>query len=344
MNQMEHNDSSYQSIGEVSNSEYHSDYSGNDSPTSDKKNKNKIFDQNKNNINEILFGDDFEKGFNIVFNENNNLIFTNDKDKDISPAQIEDKIVEKGKSVEDENIIISVEEESNKYFPFTKGVGIQKCVEKIGYEAKFITPSMISLSLSNNGDKIFNIIKVKKKSDKKNENEKKSRKNKSDDIRKKIKSRFHKSIKNIINKNLKEVGSRKFFEPLPQSFIANITKNFNNIRLNYTYEDLFKIDINSQVLNQKNQTKANIDKFNVNLGVLKYLEKNQKVYTKSLFSKVCNMKYIDILKAYFLSSEFEESIIQLHNKGEDIGYLEDYINKSLDYVKYFSENKKCDKP
>ena len=338
MNQMEHNDSSYQNVGEVSNSEYHSDYSGSNSPTSDKKDKNKIFDQNKNNINEILFGDDFEKGFNTVFNENNNFIFTNEKDKDIFPAQIEEKVVEKVKGVEDENIIISIKEESNKYFPFTKGIGIQKCMEKIGYEAKFITPSLVSLSLSNNGDKIFNIIKVKKKSDE--ENDKKPRKYKSDDIRKKIKSKFHKSIKNIINQDLKKVGSKKYFEPFPQSFIANITIKLNKIALNYTYEDLIKIDFNSQVLNQKNQTVTNTDKFNINLGVLKYLKKNQKIYTNSLFSKICNMKYSDILKAYFLSSEFEESIIKLHNEGEDIVYLENYINKSLNYVNYFSENKK----
>lgn len=52
------------------------------------------------------------------------------------------------------------------------------------------------------------------------------------------------------------------------------------------------------------------------------------------------MKYSDILKAYFLSSEFEESIIELHNKGEIISYIEDYINKSLNYVNFFSENKK----
>ena len=41
MNQMEHNDTSYQNVGEVSNSEYHSDFSGSNSPTSDKKDKTK---------------------------------------------------------------------------------------------------------------------------------------------------------------------------------------------------------------------------------------------------------------------------------------------------------------
>lgn len=345
MNQMDHNCCSYANDGEISNSEYHSDSCGSNSPTSDKNVKNKIFDQNDNNINEIIFGDVFEKEFNKVFNGNNNLIIPNDKDKDIFPAKIKEKTVEKVKSAEDENehIIINIQEEGNKYFPFTKGVGIQKCLEKIGYDVIFTTPSLISLSFSNAGEKIFNIIKVKKSCETEytqKEKEKKSRKYKSDDIRKKIKSKFHKCIKNIINKDLKQVGSKKYFDSFPQSFIANITIKLNNIALNYTYEDLIKIDINSQILNQKNQDGTSTDKFNINLGVLKYLKKNQKIYSKSLFSKICNMKYSDILKAYFLSSEFEESIIELHNKGEIISYIEDYINKSLNYVNFFSENKK----
>lgn len=40
---------------------------------------------------------------------------------------------------------------------------------------------------------------------------KQKRKYKPDDIRKKIKSRFHKSLRNIINENLKKAGSKHFF-------------------------------------------------------------------------------------------------------------------------------------
>lgn len=351
MNQMNYNESLYQNEGENSNSESHSDYCGSNSPKNNKNDKSKIFGQNNTNINEILFGDEYEKEFNKVFNENNNFLFDNDndKDKDIFPAQIEEKIVEKVKSADDENehIIINIEEESNKYFPFTKGVGIQKCLEKIGYDVKFINPSLISLSFSSEKEKIFNIAKVKKNCETVNklngkEKEKKSRKYKSDDIRKKIKSKFHKYIKNLINKDLKHVGSKKYFESFPQSFITNITIKLNNIALNYTYEDLIKIDLSTQVLKQENQPASNLDKFNFNLGVLKYLKKNQKVYPNSLYSKICKMKYIDILNAYFLSSEFEESIIDLHNRNESISYIEEYINKSLNYVSFFSENKKYD--
>ena len=52
------------------------------------------------------------------------------------------------------------------------------------------------------------------------------------------------------------------------------------------------------------------------------------------------MKYIDILKAYFSSLEFEESIIELYNKKEKIEYIEEYVNKALTYVNFFSDNKK----
>ena len=56
---------------------------------------------------------------------------------------------------------------------------------------------------------------------------KKTRKFKPDNIRKKIKTRFHKIIKNIINKNLKKVGSKKLFDFIPQCFIGNISKKVN---------------------------------------------------------------------------------------------------------------------
>ena len=58
----------------------------------------------------------------------------------------------------------------------------------------------------------------------------------------------------------------------------------------------------------------------------------------SLFDKLRNMRYLDILNAYFSSKEFEDSIIELHNKREQIEYIEEYINKSLNYVYFFSTN------
>ena len=77
--------------------------------------------------------------------------------------------------------------------------------------------------------------------------EKKQRKFKPDDIRKKIKVRFHKKIKNIINENLKKAGSTELFGFLPQYFISNIAKKFNNQFMNMTYEQLLKINFSESV-------------------------------------------------------------------------------------------------
>ena len=66
----------------------------------------------------------------------------------------------------------------------------------------------------------FKISKVEVKN-KSSNRLKHKRKYKPDDIRKKIKARFHKSIKNIINDNLKKAGSKHFFSFLPQIFISS---------------------------------------------------------------------------------------------------------------------------
>ena len=79
----------------------------------------------------------------------------------------------------------------------------------------------------------------------------KRRKFKSDDIRKKIKSRFHKELKNILNKNLKNCGSKKLFDCLPQCFISNVSKTSNSEYLNLTYKELLSIDF-QQKLNKEN--------------------------------------------------------------------------------------------
>ena len=52
----------------------------------------------------------------------------------------------------------------------------------------------------------------------------KQRKEKEDNIRKKIKTGFLKKLKEIINNLLKKAGSKYTFESLPQIFIADISK------------------------------------------------------------------------------------------------------------------------
>ena len=160
------------------------------------------------------------------------------------------------------------------------------------------------------------------------------RKAKPDDIRKKIKARFHKVIKNIINANLKKVGSTKLFDFFPQNFVANITVKLNKIALNHTFEYLIKNDLVYQYSSQ-NQNQTDLKKFKRNLDVLDYLDNNPIIDQLSYFNKIRKMKYKDLYKAYFLSAEFEKSIIDMYKKGEKMEYIESYINKSLNFINFF---------
>ena len=129
---------------------------------------------------------------------------------------------------------------------------------------------------------------------------KKKRKFKSDDIRKKIKSRFHKTFKNIINENLKKAGAKKLFDFFPQCFIGNVSKKTKTLKLDIdkkknktkkilelTYKELILKDFVSENNKEKEQ---NVDykKYKRNKEVLEYLEKNEEICKKSYNKKAKN--------------------------------------------------------
>ena len=167
---------------------------------------------------------------------------------------------------------------------------------------------------------------------------KKKRKFKPDDIRKKIKARFHKTIKNIINENLKKAGSKELFDFLPQCFIGNISKKINSKCLELTYKELLSTDFISE-LNKQDYKNSNVDhnKYKKNIEVLNYLEKNPEICQKSGFDLIKDRKYKDILKIYFSSAQFENSLIQLKAEKESSEYIQEYINKAKTYVSFYTQ-------
>lgn len=244
------------------------------------------------------------------------------------------------KSLEENNQINSLQK--NKYFPFTEGVGIKTCLEQFGYKIRFITSNKINIL----EPKITSKKKLRKKfqifdySGNKKGILKKYRKRRfiPDDIRKKIKTKFHKTIKNIINSKLKSAGSIKLFVFFPQNFITNVTVQLNKLALNYTLEELIKTNIASDILKLKTSS-VDLEKQRANLDVLNYLDRNPTICKLSSFNIIKKMKYKTLLKAYFISKEFEESIIELHKKREKDEYIERYINEALGYVHYFTNHK-----
>ena len=174
----------------------------------------------------------------------------------------------------------------------------------------------------------------------------KQRKEKEDNIRKKIKANFHKKLKKIINNLLNESGAKYTFETLPQIFISDISQKTNFEVLNLTYEEIF--DYSYQKIINENPKKplpyiiqrneASLKKYNKNKETLDYLNSNPLISDKSGWNKIKSMKYIDLLNAYFNSDEFVQTIHKLYKK-EKQNYINQYIFFAKTYVTFFQSYK-----
>ena len=201
---------------------------------------------------------------------------------------------------------------------------------KFKQSAKFKDRNLI------NKFKVFH-IKQKNLKEKLSNKHKNKRKYKPDDIRKKIKARFHKSIKNIINENLKQAGSKMLFSFLPQIFISSIARDKNHQVLDLTYREIIQKDFITGVDEKKYKNKSvDLAKYKNNLKVLEYLDKNMDICEKSGFDIISNMKYSDLLDEYFTSKEFQRAIKKLQEENEEEDYIKEYIKKAKNYVKFFS--------
>ena len=143
----------------------------------------------------------------------------------------------------------------------------------------------------------------------------------SDLIRKKIKARFYKYLKDSINEKLKLAGSIKFFGFIPQSFISNISKEYNLSFLNLTFEDF----LSQNLCIGKENKKSTLDKYHHNLSVLEYLKKNKEISRKSNFNNIKNMKLYEIYDEYLNSKEFKMEISKLKEQKETDKYIKKYI-------------------
>ena len=168
------------------------------------------------------------------------------------------------------------------------------------------------------------------------------RRRKEDNIRKKIKSAFHKYMRLYINNALKKAGSKYIFETLPQHFISDITKKTNYRVMNMPYGELFKFTY-LNLIKDKNYrkrkynkviTKAAIDKYNRNKKTLEYLDCNPEINEKSGWEKIKNSKYSDLLNDYFNTDNFKKLVEKLSQK-EDKAYMDSFKFFSDNYVEFF---------
>ena len=270
----------------------------------------------------ILFGESSMNKYEIdnsKKNKNINILFTIHHEKNLENLENNNFIIninnpknsEENKSIiENKNIFKVIY--SNNLNIFT-----------IGEYNKDIKRRIHDAFNDKNKESLFKVNNKKRKNNKRKDN--------SDNIRKKIKSRFIKALKNAINEKLKWGGSLYFFNLLPQIFIINLSKEVNKSVLDLTIKEIFS----KNFCNNKKKKKADINKYNHNLVVLKYLENKKDICEKSQFNIIKDMKYSDIYKEYLISKEFEKEISTLIEQKESEKYIKDYINNARNFLNYF---------
>ena len=235
-------------------------------------------------------------------------------------------------NVNNSNIIIEIK---NTNFNYEDKIENQNIVFNIFNSGDYDIYSnyMIDEVLNNSNKKCKKIKTIKKlftQFPKKRRKKKKNiehRKDNADNIRKKIKVKFHKILKNSINEKLKNAGSKYIFKALPQSFITNITKKINRQILDLPLEEIFKKFIGKEKNNRKN-----------NLSVLEYLENHNDISEKANFNEIKNMKYEEIFNEYLLSKEFKKVISTLKKDNENEKYIKDYIIKAYSLINFIKQD------
>jgi hypothetical protein len=156
------------------------------------------------------------------------------------------------------------------------------------------------------------------------------RKDNSDNIRKKVKSRFLKVLKNAVNEKLRLAGSKKFFNFLPQTFVSNVSKDKNKDMFDSTFKDIFT----KNFCEDKDGNQPDVKKYHHNLSVIEYLENNKEIAEKSNYNNFKNMKFYQIFYEYLKSKEFEFEIVSLKMERENEKYIKEYIFKACNFIEF----------
>ena len=287
----------------------------------------KLYGENDNRENNYELNTLISKNYSIKNNANN--IYISGKPV-ISNKNIINKKLKKTK-IKWQNLEIGYKKEFQLFNKGTNNLYINEIINSIN------NAENKKLKQSNKLFKTYNIENrdnVKLIGRKRKNNEKK-RSEKSDDIRKKLKSRFHKIFTKKINDNLKAVNSKRKFYLMPQIFISNIAKKRNKVVMDMKLKDLFQINFVEDYRKYKAKNiEANKDKYLKNLNTLNYLERNIEIQKKCKFNIIGEMKYCEILEEFFYSKEFEDTIIS-ESKKKSSSYIKDYIKIARTYVKFY---------
>ena len=223
-----------------------------------------------------------------------------------------------------------------KDFSTTLKIAINECF-KINEEK--------SIFQTKNSDKIFEVIRPikvglftkldidlsKEKEEtfmkRKRYNEKRSRKENQDNIRKKIKRGFlNNALIPKINMIIKKHGGKIFFEIFKQHFVSDVTRKRNMELINMTLEEIFRKK------ELYHETDINFYYHNLKLVNSKEIQENKEL------KNILNLKLIKIFQEYINSKEFNiDEINRLKSKNMKDSYIKRYIYLAQNFIQFITE-------
>lgn len=226
----------------------------------------------------------------------------------------ENKFLNKKRKFIEENHFIFIPTENNN--------DLRKLINEVKND--IIKNDKIKMYFSNNNfDDVSNQKKRKKK---KNIT---CRKENTDNINKKIKTRFFKLLRLFINKKLKAAGCKKKFRYFQQTCASNTNKDFNKEMLSMKLKDFFTKNILVS-MNVKKIKETDLTNYECNKKVYEHLIKNN--YNFNFLDKT----FIELFDEYLNSKQFEEEIDNLKNIGkEKLEYIKNYIIKAINFINHY---------
>ena len=202
-----------------------------------------------------------------------------------------------------------------------------------------------SIFQTKNSDKIFEVIRPikvglftkletdlsKEKEDtfmkRKRYNEKRSRKENQDNIRKKIKRGFlNNALIPKINMIIKKHGGKIFFEIFKQHFVSDVTRKRNMELINMNLEEIFRKK------ELYHETDINFYYHNLKLVNSKEIQENKEL------KNILNLKLIKIFQEYINSKEFNiDEINRLKSKNMKDSYIKRYIYLAQNFIQFITE-------
>ena len=158
---------------------------------------------------------------------------------------------------------------------------------------------------------------------------KRSRKDNSDNIRKKIKRGFlNDALINQLNRKLKCIKSRKYFRKFPQTFSCDINKKRINGILNLSLGEIFQKE---ELYAKENETGLNNFKHNLNVVQSEEIKENEE------FNKILKKTFSELYEEYINSDEFQIGVIKkLKKKKMKDDYIQRFKFIARTLIEFFS--------